>query len=348
MLLDPETLELAPRALDVLECLAGNARFKAELPSSQLEIVTQPAETVGQAATELFGARQEAARRTQHLVRLAAAGVHPTSPGEGALNRLERYGHTVEEFGPVARRQLVCASQIHVSVCGAERALAVYNRVRAYLPLLAALAANGAFYEGADSGLASVRPLLCDLLPRQGIPPSIGSWEEYAQALAWGANSGRFGASQWWWELRLHPGFGTLEFRTPDAQAAVAEVAAIAAVVQSLVAWLAAEHDRGERWPAVPTWRIEENRWSACRYGVEGTMADLRTGAAAPTRMHLDELIARLEPIAARLGAAADMQRARMMIARNGALAQREAARQTGAAGVVRWLGERFLEPYPG
>ena len=348
MLLNPETLELAPRAPDVLERLAGDARFKAELPSSQLEIVTEPADTVGQAAAELFEARQEAARRTQHLVRLAAAGVHPTSPGEGALNQLERYRHTIEEFGPVARRQLVCASQVHVSVRGAERALAVYNRARTYLPLLAALAANGAFYEGGDSGLASVRPQLCDLLPRQGIPPSIESWEEYAQALAWGANTGWFGPSQWWWELRPHPGFGTLEFRAPDAQATVAEVAAIAAVAQSLVAWLAAQHDRGESWPAVPTWRIEENRWSACRYGVEGTMADLRTGATAPTRVLLDELIARLEPIAAGLGAATDMQRARMMVGRNGALGQRKAARQAGAAGVVRWLCERFLEPYPG
>src|SRR2546423_1144476 len=81
-----------------------------------------------------------------------------------------------------------------------------------------------AFYEGRDAGLASARPKLCELLPRQGVPPAITSWEEHADALAWGAASVTFAAPRtWWWELRPHPGFGTLEFRVPDGQTTVAD-----------------------------------------------------------------------------------------------------------------------------
>ena len=328
MLLDPDTLELTPQASEVLARLEGDQRFKLELPRSQLEIITAPAETVRQAASQLLEARREAAGRAGDLVRLAAGGVHPFSPGQGELNQLERYRPTIVEFGPIAQRQLVCATQVHVSVAGAERALAVYNAARSYLPLLAALAANGAFYEGRDSGLASVRPKLCELLPRQGVPSAFDSWEKYAETLAWGATSRRFDSRTWWWELRPHPGFGTLEFRVPDAQPTVAEVAAVAAVAQSLVAWLATRHDRGERLASAPVWRIEENRWSTCRDGVEGTMADLGTGAPRSTRTCLNQLLDALEPVAHGLGAGEDLGRARELVARNGALMQRETARQ--------------------
>src|SRR5207302_7619401 len=130
------------------------------------------------------------------------------------LNRLERYERTIREYGVRAQRQLVCALQVHVSVGDADGALAVYNAARSYLPLLAALAANAPFYEGHDTGLASVRPKLAELLPRQGVPPAIASWEAYAGALSWGAGTGAFpDPGMWWWELRPHPQFGTLEFR---------------------------------------------------------------------------------------------------------------------------------------
>ncbi len=282
MLLDPETLELAPRALDVLARLDDDARFKAELPASQLEILTAPHADVRETVAELQAGRQRLAECLEGEVLPAAAGVSPLGSGVGELNDLPPYAHTLREYGPVAGRQLVCALQVHVAVNGAERALAVYNAARGYLPLLAALAANAAVYEGRDTGFASIRPKLSELLPRQGVPPALESWEEYAEALRWGAESGAFpGPGAWWWELRPRPRWGTLEFRVPDSQRTIAEAAAIAAVIQALVVWLA-----GSEAPAgaVPTWRIEENRWSACRHGVEGSMADLETGAVKSTR----------------------------------------------------------------
>jgi carboxylate-amine ligase len=238
---------------------------------------------------------------------------------------------------------------VHVSVGEAERALAVYNAARTYLPLLAALAANAPFYEGRDTGLASVRPKLAELLPRQGIPPPFDSWETYAEALRWGAESGAFPEPRtWWWELRPHPLFGTLEFRVPDGQSTVAAAAAVAAIVQALVVWLAERDDAGEQLEIAPGWRLEENRWSACRYGVEGEMASPRSGAVRSTREWVDELLEILEPIAARLGGEASLKRGHAMLKGNGAMAQRAIAADRGLPGLCQWLAERFLEPWSG
>lgn len=342
MLLDPVSFDLLPRAQELLKGLAHEDTFKLELPAAQLEIVTPPRASVEDAAALLLARRRELERALGDRARLASSGVHPTSAGLGELNRMERYEHTITEYASVARRQLVCALQVHVAVGGAERALAVYNAARSYLPLLAALAANAPFYEGRDTGLASVRPKLGELLPRQGVPPALESWEAYATALKWGAAAGTFpDARAWWWELRLHRRYGTLEFRVPDGQSTVADAAAIAALAQSLVAWLAGRHDAGESLPVAERWRLEENRWSACRHGVEGQMADLHSGAPRPTRSWLGEL---LETVSAHAlpGAAAGLTRAGELVGINGAMAQRAVVERDGMDALAAWLAERF------
>jgi carboxylate-amine ligase len=344
MLLDPDTLDLTPRADEVLDRLGGDPRFKLELPVSQLEIVLPPMDDADAVAEALLAARRSLAAATEGLARPAGAGVHPFSRGIGELHRIPRYAGIVREYGSIAARQLVCALQVHVSVGSADRALAVYNALRGYLPLLAALAANAPFYEGADSGLASVRPKLCELLPRQGVPPAIESWEAYAEMLRWGARAGAFPeARAWWWELRLHPRFGTLELRVPDAQSTVADSTAVAAVIHALVAWLGARHDAGDRLEVAPRWRIEENRWSACRYGIQGTMADLVSGEPRPTAHRLRELLQTLGDSELPSGMRRALSRAEGLVAENGALAQRRAAGDGGARNAASWLAGRFL-----
>ena len=343
MLLDPGSLDLLPRAADALARLGGDTRFKLELPASQLEITLPPVASVPEAATLLRGARDDLARAVDGLALPVAVAVHPFAPTEGELNTSERYERTLRDYGIVARRQLVCALQVHVAVGGAQRSLAVYNALRSHLPELAALAAAAPLQAGQDTGLASVRPLVAGQLPRQGIPPVLASWEGFADDLRWGAASGGVPSPRsWWWELRPHPAFGTLEVRVPDPQATVQEAAAVAAVVHALVARLAAEHDSDLLGDPAPKWRIEENRWSACRWGVEGEMADLKTGRRTSTRRRLSALLDELEPYAQALGCAAELARARELVERNGALRQRELARERGARGLVEWLAERF------
>src|SRR4051794_33432380 len=346
MLLDAASLDLAPRAHEVLAAAAGDPRFKPELPAAQLEIAAPPAASVPEAAVALRRARGGIAAIAAPGARLAGAGAHPFAAPEGAVHPAPRYARLEAEFGAVIRHQLLFGLHVHVAVRPADRALAVYNALRSHLPELAALAANAPCYAGRDTGLASVRPKIADILPRQGVPPAIASWDALAAYLRWGRASGTVPEpGQWWFELRLHTLYGTVEVRVPDVQTTVAETAAIAAVVHALVARLAERHDAGEDLGADDTWRIAENRWAACRHGLDGRLADLRSGASGPARERLHALLDELEPVAARLGCAAELAAARGLVERNGAERQRAVAAERGLHGLVEWLAERFLAP---
>jgi carboxylate-amine ligase len=146
----------------------------------------------------------------------------------------------------------------------------------------------------------------------------------------------------WWWELRPHPEFGTLEVRVPDAQSTLADAAGVVGFVHTLVAWLAS---REEPAPRRRRWRIEENRWSAARHGVEGRMADLETGESRPTRDRLRALLGQLEPVAEGLGSAALLRETARLIEANGAIRQRRLADEGGVRGLTAWLADHFLDP---
>jgi carboxylate-amine ligase len=342
MLLDPATLDLAPRARDVLALVDGDERYKLELPAAQLEIMSPPLQNAATAEEFLLAARRDLAGATAGMVGLAAAGVHPFAATEGALNEGERYDRTAEQYGRIAKRQLVFGLQVHVAVRGADRALAVYNGLRNHLPEIMALAANAPFYGGEDTGLATVRPKLAELLPRQGVPPALASWEEFAAQLEWGERAGVVPEPRtWWWELRPHPAHGTLELRVPDAQATAADAGAIVAVAHALAAYLGDLHDGGEEIVPAPGWRIEENRWKALSRGPRGDLADLVTGELEPGADRLHALLDELEPVARRLGGGRQLARAHELIEVTGADRQRAAG---GPRDAAEWLTGAYLQ----
>lgn len=345
MVLDPVTLDLASSAEQLLDAMPRGHGFKLEMPASQLEIATRPHGDVESLIAELREARVRLAAGVGKSALLAAAGAHPFAAPEGELNRGERYQRMASEYGVLARRQLVCGLHVHVGLSGAERVLAVYNALRGYLPELAALGANAPLRAGLDTGLASIRPLIAGLLPRQGVPPIYQSWEQLACDLRWGAAAVKLeGSRGWWWELRLHAELGTLEVRVPDAQSTIADAAALLTVTCALVLWLARRHDEGEQLAVAPGWRIAENRMSALRDGVHGTMLDLRTGQAVPTQERLHELLEAIAPLAEAIGGRRPLAHARSLIRRNGADRQREAAGD-GASAAVEMLCADFLAP---
>jgi carboxylate-amine ligase len=320
---DAQTLDLVPRADEIVE---ADPRAKPELVAAEVELATPPCDSVAEAIGHLAeGRRALAAAAADRGLALLGAGAHPFAAAEGELTTGERYDRIAETYGPVVRRQLVAALQVHVAVRPADRALAVHNALRSHLPDLAALAANAPFHEGRDTGLASIRPLIATLLSRQGVPPELHSWDEYAGALE---RSG-----EWWWELRPHHRFGTLELRVPDTQATLADARAVAAVAHGLVTWLSERHAAGEDLPVEQTWVIAERRWAALRHGPTGALAD-----------RLGRLFDDIAPFADADGLA----RARELLAGGGpAAALREAASgdlRTGTA----WLAERFLEGVAG
>ncbi len=344
MTLDPQSLDLAPVAAAVVDAADAEGLVKGELPAAQLETVTVPADTVTEVAAQLAERRRVVAGACEGLARPAAGAVHPFAHPLGEVSDAHRYRAAVVEYGEVARLQLVFGLHVHVRVPGARRALAVYNALRSYLPQIAALAANGPFVAGRDSGMASVRPKISELLPRQGVPPALASWDEYAAAIGWGAASGAFHHPRmWWWELRPHPRFGTIELRVPDQQTTVADSVALTALAQSLVAWLAERHDAGERLRVDPTWRIEQNRWSAARHGLAGSLADLESGEPAPASERVRDLIGRLEPVAERLGCAAELRAADALAASGGGARRMRAAADGDPRRAAAWLAERFL-----
>ena len=346
LLLHPTTLAPLPAGPRAVELIGEpGRRFRTELPAAQIEQVTDPCETLAAAIAELEAGRRRMASALEGFARLAGAALHPTAPLRSELVENERYAPLVAEYGPITQLELVQGFHVHVGVAGADRALAVFNALRSYLPEIAALAVNGPFLAGEDTGLASVRPKLAELLPRQGVPPVIESFE-YVEALTrWGAAAGAFpDATQLWWEVRLHPRHPTVEVRCADQPTTVRGSGAVAGFVLSLVAWLLERLDAGEALPVHDTVRIAENRWRACRHGLAGSLIDLDTGALAPAR---DRLLARIDEVSAagaRIGAAEQLGWARELTAFNGAERQRALAAEHGVAEVIAHLADAFLE----
>jgi carboxylate-amine ligase len=346
MLLDAGTLELAPRAVELLDALGADPRFKLELPAAQLELLTPPATTVAEVLCHLRAARGDLATAAQRLgLRVAGAGAHPFSAGLGELNAGGRYDVTRAEYGAVAQAQLVFGLHVHVAVGGADATIAVHDALRSRLPELAALAAAAPYYAGRDTGLASIRPEISGLLPRQGIPPVLRGIEGFAAQLDWGAAAGTVPDPRcWWWELRPHPSYGTLEVRVCDSQPVARGVGAIAAVVHALVAELSARYGAGDLPPAADGWRIAENRWSACRHGLGGEMTDLESGRREPTAERVGRLLDELRPAARRLGCDAELADARALLDDGGEAArQRVVCSERGLRGLTAWLAGRFV-----
>src|SRR4051795_3878705 len=276
MLLDPETLDLLPAADRVTAELGDRVSLRPELPAAQVETASPGCGSVAEAADALAAARSALAAGAAGWARLAGSGTHPFAAPNGTLRADPKYDALKAEFPWVLPQQLVFGLHVHVAVRGADRALAVLNALRSYLPELAALAGNAPLHAGRDTGLASLRPKICDLLPRQGVPPAWGSWEERAEFERWGRRGGVFpGAGEPWYELRPHDEVGTIELRVPDSQSTVEDAAGVIAFAAGLVAWLAERHDAGEALPVHDQGRIVENRWRAMRHGLGGTLLDL-------------------------------------------------------------------------
>jgi carboxylate-amine ligase len=346
LLLEPETLLPAAEIDHVLERMRGDRRFAREFRSAQLELITPVGQTVSDVRRELAEARVLAVEQLDGSVRFAAVGTHPCSTDPVAITDGERYAKIAAEHPWAIWRGLPSGLHVHVAVCGAERALAVFNAARSYTPEIGALAANSPYFECRDTGLASTRMKLNEDLPRSGTPPSFACWEELARFLSWGALGGTIpDATHLWWDLRPNLRYGTLEFRVADAQTRVEDTAAIVAVCQTLVASLTARYDAGERLPVHDTHRIQENRSRALRDGVGGELADLATGRTLATAERIAILLTEAEPFGEELGCRNELLHAWTLLAENGAGRQRAFVAENGLAPLIQRLSEETERP---
>jgi carboxylate-amine ligase len=343
LLLDPASFDLAPAGPELLAAMARPDRFRAELSPAQLEVVSPVCDGVGAAVAALAEGRAQAIAAAGGRVRLAGAGAHPFAEPWSAIAPGERYSALERRYRWGARHGALAAGlHVHLGVPGADRALAVFNALRGHMPDVAALAANAPFLGGRDTGLASVRPKLADALPRQGVSPAFADWDAYAALLAWGRRSGAVpDPAELWWECRLHPAYGTLEVRAPDALAELADVEAVAAVVEALARRLAARFDAGEPLPAHGELAIGESRWRAATDGVEGELLDLDRMRLVPARTRLAGLLDALRPVARERGTSAAVDRAASWLDDPHPRRQRAVAGREGLPGLAAWLAER-------
>ena len=308
-IVDPETLglvnrfeelEAAARGTDLEEHLVG------ELIASEIEVRTGRCETFADAATTMVERRRQLLELAAPFdVALCAAATHPWSPWqEQRIIDTPHYRRNDEVLGYVVWRNNSFGLHVHVGIQGADRAIAVTNGLRAYLPHLLACSASSPFVEGAYTRLHSARTqIFTRMFPRCGVPDAFADWAEYERYVRFLYDTGSITEhTQLWWSVRPHLAFPTVEIRICDGQPELGEAQALSALMYALAARIARAVDEGEPLPEHPHRLIEENFWRAIRHGIAGELIDLDSGEVRPTRAELERLIEWVSPVADELG----------------------------------------------
>jgi carboxylate-amine ligase len=242
-------------------------------------------------------------------VQLGATGTHPWADYREQPNiDTEHYRRVVDGLQYVARRNNTFSLHVHVGVQGADRAIAVCDRLRPVLPTLLALSANSPYLDARDAGLHSARTQsFTKSFPRCGIPDAYGDWATYAKYIDFlVATNSIVEYTQVWWSVRPHFSFGTVEVRICDAQATAAESDALAALIVACVAQAARDEDEGRVGGAgsgadLPGRVIEENFWRAIRFGMDGKLIDYATLQEQSAPAAVDDLLSWTAPMRAEL-----------------------------------------------
>jgi carboxylate-amine ligase len=213
-------------------------------------------------------------------LRVGSAGTHPFSLFESQrITARDRYRALIDQLQYVARRELIFGMHVHVAVDDPEKAIQVVNGLLPQLAPLLALSASSPFWRGEPTGLASSRQMVFSAFPRSGPPPRFRDYADYADVVGRLESSGCIADyTHIWWDIRLHPRFGTVEIRICDAVTRVQDAVAIAAYCQALVKQLSERYDDGEQIPSYHRILTSENKWLTARYGLEAPVMDLVTG----------------------------------------------------------------------
>jgi carboxylate-amine ligase len=350
-ILNRESYELVSRIDEILLAFEGDEkqkRVKAELLQSVVEVATNVSATVGEALEDLHDLRshlRDVAGEADALV--ASAGTHPFSRYEHQeVTERPRYVDLIESMRWVAERELIFGLHIHVGLDSPDKAIACANALRTYLPELLALSANSPFWQGRATGLASTRVKVFEPFPRAGLPPLFASYEEFELLVERGIKTNSFEDYTYiWWDLRPHPKLGTIEVRVCDAQTRIESVAALTALVQSLVATFAAAFDRGEKQPTEPITLVAENKWRAARDGLNAKLIDFATDSERPAPDAVRALVEAARPAAQELGCDGELDGIESLLERgSGADEQLRIYEETDSLlAVAKWLNEETV-----
>ncbi|MBA3323955.1 MAG: carboxylate-amine ligase [Rhodobacteraceae bacterium] len=329
LLVDPET-----RALSVRQPPGFMARCKEllgprvahEVLQSQIEIVSRVCANIGEARTEILELRRVVAETAaEHGMRVIAASTHPWAHwSEQVPVEMDRYRILAAEHQSLARRMSICGMHVHAGIEDPNLRIDLMSQVSYFMPHLLALSTSSPFWEGHDTGLKAFRPIIIGDLPRSGLPETFESWNDWTEMLDDLAATGMVtDPSKIWWDLRPSARHPTLEIRICDICTWAEDGLTIAALYQSILAFLYSLRANNQRWRQYRRILILENKWRAQRYGVEAEMGDFGKRALVPFPELIDELVEILRPQAAALGCLAEVEHART-IARRGTSADHQ------------------------
>jgi glutamate---cysteine ligase / carboxylate-amine ligase len=275
-ILDAETLELVPAVEQLVAGADGRnlpGVLKTELHASVVELTSGIGETPEEAVERLRELRRAAREiAEENGLRVGASGSYPTSiPGEQEIAPADRYREFVAYAGPSARRQGVSGLHVHVGMPDADTCFRVMEKILPWLPVVLAVSANSPYFEGRETGMLSIRAEVLGFLPRHGAPPAFrdyAEWEAFVERVT--ATGVAKDYTSFWWDIRPHPRFGTLEIRTPDQPTSLERTAALVKLLRGLCAWALDAPPR----PFDPSERgvYEQNRWAASRFGPHGKL----------------------------------------------------------------------------
>jgi carboxylate-amine ligase len=315
-LIDAQTRALRQEACEVLAALpelgevSERPKIRYELMQSTLEVATGICSTVAEAKEDLGATIAQLQRVTSARdMMLTCAGTHPFSDWrEAKMAPVQRYAELVEQMQWLARKIQLFSVQVHVGLADGNRAIPVINALARYLPHFLALTASSPFWNGEDTGLASSRSVVFGDLPTAGPPHRLSDWKEFEDYMETLLRAGTIRSiKEVWWDIRPHPDFGTIEIRMCDGVPTLREIGMVAALSQCLVQLFSLQLDRGYQLPSPATWVVRDNKWRATRYGLDAIVITDDSGATAPIRDELYELVRELEPVADRLGCGSEL-----------------------------------------
>ncbi|MGW6983812.1 glutamate--cysteine ligase 2 [Streptomyces sp. NPDC054932] len=252
--------------------------FERELQREQLEFATKPVTEMGELQEEILRWRAEASRHAEPAGALVAAlGTSPL-PVRPSLSAGKRYKWIADQFGLTAQEQLTCGCHVHVSVESDEEGVAVLDRIRHWLPVLAAMSANSPFWQGADSGYASYRSRVWNRLPSAGPVDVFGSADRYHEQVRAMVDTGVLrDKGMIYFDARLSATYPTVEVRVADVCLDAATPVLLAALIRGLVETAARAWRAGEPPDGVDTGLLRLAAWRAGRSGLDGPLLHPRT-----------------------------------------------------------------------
>lgn len=307
MVIDPTTRELKSHEQKIVQ--EGEKiikdKVKAEMHQAVVEVGTDICQNIDEAYMDIATLRNTISKIAGDLgLWVGASGTHPFSHWERQLTTDHiRYNDIIRELQEAARSNLIFGLHVHVGMESREMAIHIANSARYFLPHVFALSTNSPFWEGRKTGYKSFRTKVFDKFPRTGIPDffeSIEAYDNYVKMLV--KTNCIDNAKKIWWDLRVHPFFNTVEFRICDVPLTAQETITIAALFQGICAKLYKLRGENLNFIMYSRMLINENKWRAGRYGIEGSMIDFGKETEVNTRVLIYELLDFIDDVSGPLG----------------------------------------------